>query len=81
MNIELNSRRNAMIHLQLNITMMSFALCIPQYLADSFTMGIPIPTGNINGLFGPMFGAFAVGGLLIFLSLVGYARWKGLLGT
>jgi len=80
-NIELNSRRNAMIQLQLNIIMLAFALCIPQYLADSFTMGIPIPTGNINGLFGPMFGAFAVGGLLIFLSLVGYARWKGLRGT
>ncbi|KAK9085963.1 hypothetical protein Sjap_026374 [Stephania japonica] len=80
-NIQLDNQRNELIQLQLTLTIASFAIALETLIAGVFGMNIPCQLNDINGVFGPLVGSTSAFSFLIFLLLLGYARWKKLLGS
>ncbi|KAK9690263.1 hypothetical protein RND81_09G116500 [Saponaria officinalis] len=80
-NIQLDNQRNELIQLQLTLTIASFAIALDTLIAGIFGMNIPCKLYNIDGIFGYVIGGATVLCFLIFLLILGYARWKKLLGS
>lgn len=80
-NIQLDNQRNELIQLQLTLTIASFAIVFETSIAGLFGMNIPCTLYNINGIFEIFVGGITAGSILIFLLVLGYARWKKLLGS
>lgn len=80
-NIQLDNQRNELIQLQLTLTIASFAVAIETLIAAWFGMNIPFPLYNVNGVFWYFVGGITVLCIFIFLFVLGYARWKKLLGS
>ncbi|XP_074312536.1 magnesium transporter MRS2-4 [Silene latifolia] len=80
-NIQLDNQRNELIQLQLTLTIASFAITIDTLIAGIFGMNIPCKLYNIDGIFGYVIGGATALCFLIFLFILGYARWKKLLGS
>ncbi|KAH7865976.1 hypothetical protein Vadar_013802 [Vaccinium darrowii] len=80
-NIQLDNLRNELIQFHLTLTIGSFAITIETLFAAAFGMNIPCPWYNINGIFWLFVGVVTAFSVLIFLIVMGYARWKKLIGT
>ncbi|XP_059458947.1 magnesium transporter MRS2-4 [Corylus avellana] len=80
-NIQLDNQRNELIQLQLTLTIASFAIAAETLIAGLFGMNIPCTLYKINGIFGFFVGGSSAGCVLLFLLVLGYARWKKLLGS
>ncbi|CAN1143411.1 Magnesium transporter MRS2-4 [Linum perenne] len=80
-NIQLDNQRNELIQLQLTLTIASFAIAVETLIASVFGMNIPCTLYNIDGIFWYVVGGATVGCVLLFFVVLGYARWKKLLGT
>ncbi|CAK9168268.1 unnamed protein product [Ilex paraguariensis] len=80
-NIQLDNQRNELIQLQLTLTIASFAIAVETLIAGMFGMNIPCPLYSINGIFGIFVGGITAACVLLFLLVLGYARWKKLLGS
>lgn len=80
-NIQLDNQRNELIQLQLTLTIASFAIAMETLIAALFGMNIPCPLYNIHGIFGFFVGSTSAFCALLFLFVLGYARWKKLLGS
>ncbi|CAI9764544.1 unnamed protein product [Fraxinus pennsylvanica] len=79
-NIQLDNQRNELIQLQLTLTIASFAIAVETMMAGWFGMNIPCTLYNINGIFGLCVGIMTAACVLLFILVLGYARWKKLLG-
>ncbi|PKA55001.1 Putative magnesium transporter MRS2-G [Apostasia shenzhenica] len=79
-NIQLDNQRNELIQLQLFLAIASFAISINTLIVGIFSVNIPCPLYNVNHLFTPFVGGTSTGSFFIFLVVLGYARWKKLLG-
>uniref|UniRef100_A0A2P2L0E2 Magnesium transporter n=1 Tax=Rhizophora mucronata TaxID=61149 RepID=A0A2P2L0E2_RHIMU len=79
-NIQLDNQRNELIQLQLILTMASFAIAMATLIAGAFGMNIPCSWYDIHGIFGTVVGSFISACFVVYLLLLGYARWKKLLG-
>jgi len=80
-NIQLDNQRNELIQLQLILTIASFAIAVDTLIAGMFGMNIPCQLYQIHGIFGYFVGSSSTGCLFLFLLVLGYARWKKLLGS
>ncbi|KAL3515678.1 hypothetical protein ACH5RR_022580 [Cinchona calisaya] len=80
-NIQLDNQRNELIQLQLTLTIASFAVAVETLIAGIFGMNIPCSLYQINGIFWPIVGGSTLGCVLLFFLILGYARWKKLLGS
>ncbi|XP_059313568.1 magnesium transporter MRS2-4 [Lycium ferocissimum] len=80
-NIQLDNQRNELIQLQLTLTIASFAIAMETLIAGWFGMNIPCTLYNRHGLFWPFVACITAGCILLFLIILGYARWKKLLGS
>lgn len=80
-NIQLDNQRNELIQLQLILTIASFAIAINTLIAGIFGMNIPCVLYNVQGIFEIFVGSTTAFSVLLFLLVLGYARWKKLLGT
>ncbi|KAM7478848.1 hypothetical protein LguiA_027061 [Lonicera macranthoides] len=80
-NIQLDNQRNELIQLQLTLTIASFAIAVETLIAGMFGMNIPCHLYKINGIFEMFVGILTASCILLFLLVLGYARWKKLLGT
>lgn len=80
-NIQLDNQRNELIQLQLTLTIASFAIAIETLIAGVFGMNIPCTLYDINGIFSPIVCSMSAACFLVFLLVLGYARWKKLLGS
>ncbi|KAL5992924.1 hypothetical protein ACLOJK_013843 [Asimina triloba] len=80
-NIQLDNQRNELIQLQLILTIASFALTFGTMMAGIFGINIPCSLFNMNGIFGTVVGSYLSASFLLFLMILGYARWKKLLGS
>ncbi|KAF2293873.1 hypothetical protein GH714_005301 [Hevea brasiliensis] len=78
-NIQLDQQRNELIQLQLTLTIASFAIALDTLIASFFGMNIPCRLYKMNGVFGYFVGSTSAGCFLVFLLVLGYARWKKLL--
>lgn len=81
MNIQLDNQRNELIQLQLTLTIASFAIAFETLVAGLFGMNIPCRLYDIEGIFEPFVGGITAASLVLFLLVLGYARWKKLLGS
>lgn len=80
-NIQLDNQRNELIQLQLILTIASFAVAVETLVAGVFGMNIPCTLFNSGGVFWPLVGCTTAGCVLLFFLILGYARWKKLLGS
>lgn len=80
-NIQLDNQRNELIQLQLILTIASFAIAANTLIAGIFGMNIPCQLYETEGIFEIFVGSTTTACVLIFLLVLGYARWKKLLGT
>ncbi|CAN6905262.1 hypothetical protein Bca4012_095646 [Brassica carinata] len=80
-NIQLDNQRNQLIQLQLILTMASFAITAETLLASLFGMNIPCPLYNIHGIFWYFVWSITAFCFVLFMVVLGYARWKKLLGS
>ncbi|KAL2513725.1 Magnesium transporter MRS2-4 [Forsythia ovata] len=80
-NIQLDNQRNELIQLQLTLTIASFAVAVETMMAGWFGMNIPCTLCKVNGIFGFSVGIMTAAAVLLFLLVLGYARWKKLLGS
>lgn len=80
-NIQLDNQRNELIQLQLTLTIASFAIAFETLVAGLFGMNIPCDLYYIDGIFESFVGAITVASIMLFLVVLGYARWKKLLGS
>ncbi|CAL1352615.1 unnamed protein product [Linum trigynum] len=80
-NIQLDNQRNELIQLQLTLTIASFAVAVETLIASVFGMNIPCTLYDIEGIFGYVVGGSTAGSFLLFFMVLGYARWKKLLGS
>lgn len=81
MNIQLDNQRNELIQLQLTLTIASFAIAVETLIAGIFGMNIPCTLYKTNGVFWPFVVGISVACILLFFLILGYARWKKLLGS
>ncbi|KAA8539084.1 hypothetical protein F0562_025776 [Nyssa sinensis] len=79
-NIQLDNQRNELIQLQLTLTITLLPIALETMIAGMFSMNIPCPLYNINGIFGIFVGVLSAACILLFLLVLGYCRWKKLLG-
>ncbi|EEF31700.1 magnesium transporter MRS2-4 [Ricinus communis] len=80
-NIQLDNQRNELIQLQLTLTIASFAIAMDTLLASFFGMNIPCRLYEMDGVFGYFVGSTSAACFLLFMLVLGYARWKKLLGS
>ncbi|CAI9103803.1 OLC1v1002361C1 [Oldenlandia corymbosa var. corymbosa] len=80
-NIQLDNQRNELIQLQLTLTIASFAIAVETVIAGIFGMNIPCSLYNIAGIFWPIVWGTTAGCIILFFLILGYARWKKLLGS
>ncbi|KAL4353545.1 hypothetical protein GQ457_06G002650 [Hibiscus cannabinus] len=80
-NIQLDNQRNELIQLQLILTIASFAIAIETAVAGWCGVNIPFTWNNKHGIFGIFVGGTTALSVLIFLLVLGYARWKKLIGS
>ncbi|KAK3028225.1 hypothetical protein RJ639_037559 [Escallonia herrerae] len=80
-NIQLDNQRNELIQLQLTLTIASFAIAVETLVAGLFGMNIPCTLYNTDGIFGLFVGVLTASCIMLFLLVLGYARWKKLLGS
>ncbi|KAL5561550.1 hypothetical protein UlMin_031297 [Ulmus minor] len=80
-NIQLDNQRNQLIQLQLTLTIASFAIAMETLIAGMFGMNIPCTLYDKEGIFEIFVGGITAGSILLFLLVLGYARWKKLLGS
>lgn len=80
-NIQLDNQRNELIQLQLTLTIGSFATSLETLIAGIFGMNIPCVLYRTKGIFNYFVAGTMTGCFLIFLLILGYARWKKLLGS
>ncbi|KDP38809.1 hypothetical protein JCGZ_04966 [Jatropha curcas] len=80
-NIQLDNQRNELIQLQLTLTIASFAIALDTLIAGFFGMNIPCRWYHMDGIFDYFVGVSSAGCFLLFLLILGYARWKKLLGS
>ncbi|KAJ9158933.1 hypothetical protein P3X46_024476 [Hevea brasiliensis] len=80
-NIKLDQQRNELIQLQLTLTIASFAIAMDTLVASFFGMNIPCRLYEKNGVFEYFLGGSSAGCFLLFLLVLGYARWMKLLGS
>ncbi|KAL0714847.1 hypothetical protein Bca4012_021826 [Brassica carinata] len=80
-NIQLDNQRNQLIQLQLILTMASFAISAETLLASLFGMNIPCPLYDMNGIFWYFVWSITAFCFVLFMLVLGYARWKKLLGS
>uniref|UniRef100_A0A3Q7EQ23 Magnesium transporter n=1 Tax=Solanum lycopersicum TaxID=4081 RepID=A0A3Q7EQ23_SOLLC len=80
-NIQLDNQRNELIQLQLTLTIASFAVAVETLIAGWFGMNIPCTLYHTEGLFWPFVLCMTIGCIMLFLVILGYARWKKLLGS
>lgn len=81
-NIQLDNQRNELIQLQLILTIASFAIAINTLIVGIFAMNIPCQLYDTTdkSLFWSFVAGTSSGCFFIFLLVLGYARWKKLLG-
>lgn len=79
-NIQLDNQRNELIQLQLILTIASFAIAINTLIVGIFAMNIPCHLYNMENIFWSFVSGTSSGCFFIFLLVLGYARWKKLLG-
>lgn len=80
-NIQLDNQRNELIQLQLTLTIASFAIAFETLVAGLFGMNIPCHLYYIDGIFEPFVAGITAVSILLFMLVLGYARWKKLLGS
>ncbi|KAK6915956.1 hypothetical protein RJ641_018817 [Dillenia turbinata] len=80
-NIQLDNKRNELIQFQLTLTIASFAIAIETQIAGWFGMNIHCLLYDIHGIFEIFVGGVTGICMLIFLFVLGYARWKKLIGS
>lgn len=80
-NIQLDNQRNELIQLQLTLTIASFAIAVETLVAGMFGMNIDCELYHIKGIFSTFVGVLTAFCVLIFFCVLGYARWKKLLGS
>lgn len=80
-NIQLDNQRNELIQLQLTLTIASFAIAFETLVAGLFGMNIPCRLYDIEGIFEPFVFGITAASIILFLLVLGYARWKKLLGS
>ncbi|KAK4405036.1 Magnesium transporter MRS2-4 [Sesamum angolense] len=80
-NIQLDNQRNELIQLQLTLTIASFAVAVETLIAGIFGMNIPCTLYNINGIFWRVVGLMTAACIALFILVLGYARWKKLIGS
>ncbi|KVI11042.1 magnesium transporter MRS2-4 isoform X2 [Cynara cardunculus var. scolymus] len=80
-NIQLDNQRNELIQLQLTLTIASFAVAFETLVAGWFGMNIPCRLYDIEGIFQQFVAGITAVSFLLFLLVLGYARWKKLLGS
>ncbi|KAF3444446.1 hypothetical protein FNV43_RR14138 [Rhamnella rubrinervis] len=80
-NIQLDNQRNELIQLQLVLTIASFAIAVETLIAGWFGMNIPCILYQKNGIFEIFVGCITAGCILLFLVVLGYAKWKKLIGS
>ncbi|CAH9116898.1 unnamed protein product [Cuscuta epithymum] len=80
-NIQLDNQRNELIQLQLILTIASFAIAVETLVAGWFGMNIPCTLYNIQGVFWPFVAGITTACIILFFIVLGYARWKKLLGS
>lgn len=80
-NIQLDNQRNELIQLQLTLTIASFAIAMETLIAGAFGMNIPCQLYKKNGIFELFVGSITAGCIVLFILVLGYARWKKLLGS
>nr|GLL45609.1 magnesium transporter MRS2-4-like isoform X1 [Ipomoea trifida] len=80
-NIQLDNQRNELIQLQLILTIASFAIAVETLVAGWFGMNIPCVLYNMQGIFWPFVGGMTAACIILFFIMLGYARWKKLLGS
>ncbi|CAA2960175.1 magnesium transporter MRS2-4 [Olea europaea subsp. europaea] len=80
-NIQLDNQRNELIQLQLTLTIASFAIAVETMMAGWFGMNIPCSLYNIHGIFELTVGIMTAVCVSLFVLVLGYARWKKLLGS
>ena len=81
-NIQLDNQRNELIQLQLLLTIASFAIAIDTLIVGIFAMNLQCPwyDNQYQHIFWPFVAGTSSGCFIIFLLVLGYARWKKLLG-
>ncbi|XP_057792298.1 magnesium transporter MRS2-4-like [Salvia miltiorrhiza] len=79
--IQLNGRRNEMMQLKLIFLIASFAIAVETGIAGMYGMNIKIKLYDTKGVFWQVVGLMTVACLLLFFVVLGYARWKRLLGS
>ncbi|KAK4476842.1 hypothetical protein RD792_016002 [Penstemon davidsonii] len=80
-NIQLDNQRNELIQLQLTMTIASFAIAVETLAAGIFGMNIPCTWYRTDGIFGHVVGVMTAACVLLFILVLGYAKWKKLLGS
>lgn len=80
-NIQLDNQRNELIQLQLTLTSASFAIAVETGVAGIFGMNIPYTWDHTDGVFWPAVAVMTAVSIVLFLLVLGYARWKKLLGS
>ncbi|CAN6479951.1 unnamed protein product [Victoria cruziana] len=80
-NIQLDNQRNELIQLQLVLTIASFAITIETLITGIFGMNIPCTLYHIDGIFGSFVGSTSAACVLLFFLILGYGRWKRLIGV
>ncbi|KAK4424401.1 Magnesium transporter MRS2-4 [Sesamum alatum] len=80
-NIQLDNQRNELIQLQLTMTIASFAIAVETLIAGIFGMNIPCTLYNTDGIFWRVVGIMTAACIVLFILVLGYARWKKLIGS
>lgn len=63
------------------MTIATFAIAVETLVAGIFGMNIPCTLYNVDGIFGEVVGGMTAASVVLFFLVLGYARWKKLLGS
>ncbi|KAL2477560.1 Magnesium transporter MRS2-4 [Forsythia ovata] len=77
--IRLDNQRNELIQLKLILAIASLAITVEIVMAGIFSLNIHCTLYHIHGIFGLTVGIMTASCVLLFIILIGYARWKKLL--